>query len=686
MRLPVAWLREFIPVSEESAGLQEFCDALTMAGLEVEEVLDTPDGLTLYTKITPNRGDWASVYGTAREAAAAMNLSLKSVRSIGLSAAEPTNRIVIEDAENCPRYGAKIIRGVKIGATPYWMQKRLMAALGDKYKPVNNVVDITNYVMLELGQPLHAFDLNTLPEGEIIVRQARDGEKLVTLDGAERVLGAGTLCICDNEKPIAIAGIMGGAPTEITAGTTDILLESAHFDPLSVRRTARRLGLTTEASYRFERYVDPNLIPIAAERAAALIVEIAGGTAEPGLIDVVAKITPPRNIVARVDRIRKLLGVDMERDDMIAGLERLGISVERVMGALDCVIPSWRPDLTIEDDIAEEVGRIALGYENLPEIAPPVLDARGGDSKRGRFLTTIRETLVRQGFQEIQSHSLTAPSPLATEDEIAHRVMIRSALSPELSSLRTSLLPNLLMVTSRAHAAGIRDSAIFEAGAIYRTVGGGNYAEPLRISGVIAGSAQPAAWAIKPETYPADLYFAKGAVEELFASLGISGATFAPGTHPISHPGRTATITVNGQNIGLVAELSEVIAEAENLPRRTYLFDLDGDALFAHAAETTVRYTPLPRFPAIVRDLAPVFPARVSYAAIEDAARNAAGPLLESLRLTDVYTGANVGDGNRSLTLRLTFRSPATTLRDAEVEESLTQIRATLITLGGEFR
>jgi phenylalanyl-tRNA synthetase beta chain len=314
------------------------------------------------------------------------------------------------------------------------------------------------------------------------------------------------------------------------------------------------------------------------------------------------------------------------------------------------------------------------------------LDARGGDSVRGRFLTAVRETLVRQGFQEIHSHSLTAPSPLATEDEVAHRVIIRSALSPELSSLRTSLLPNLLAVASRAHSSGIRDIAIFEVGPVYRTADGGTYAEPLRVSGVISGSAQPAAWAIKSDSYPADLYFAKGAVEELLTALGIHVATFSAGTHLITHPGRTAVVTLDGQTVGIVAELSEVIVESEDLPRRTYIFDLDGDALLAHAADMTVRYTPLPKFPAVVRDLAPVFAASVPYAAIERAAQDVAGPLLESLRLTDVYTGANVGDGNRSLTLRFTFRSPAGTLRDAEVEESLTTIRAALTEAGGEFR
>lgn len=690
MKIPIAWLREYVPVPEDPTELDAFCDLLTMAGLEVEEVLSTPIGPTLYTKITPNRGDWASVYGTAREAAAAGRTTLKPLPEGSLGNAEAARAhasVTVEDAEGCPRYAAALIRGVRIGPAPGWIQERLSAALGDKYKTINNVVDITNYVMLELGQPLHAFDLATIAGGEIIVRQARDGEVLTTLDGVERALSPGMLCICDRERPVALAGIMGGGPTEITEGTTDILLESAHFNPLSIRRTSRRLSLATEASYRFERYVDPALVPIAAARAARLITECAGGEIV-GMIDVIAKKTPPRRVVARVERIRKLLGADVDRDEMIAGLERLGVSVERSAGALDCVIPSWRPDLTIEDDIAEEVGRIALGYENLPETLPPHRADSGSDSPRGRFVDRVRGSLVRAGLQDVLSHSLVAPSALATPEEVARRVTIRSALSVELSSLRTSLLPNLLAIAARAHTSGIRDIALFEVGPVYlkKENGGSGYVEPLRVAGVVTGSAMPAAWSMKQDALPMDLYFAKGVVEDLLRALGIHGATFTAGTHPITHPGRTALVSVNSESVGIVAELSEATVEAEDLPRRTYVFDLDAGALQRFASDTAIRYAPLPKYPAVTRDLAPVFGPSVPFADIEQTARQAAGPLLESLRLTDVYTSANIGEGNRALTLRFTFRCATGTLKEAQVEEALASVRTALTTLGGDFR
>lgn len=695
MKIPVAWLREYVDVPDDDAGLQAFADALTMAGLEVEETFDSPAGPAFYTKITPNRGDWASVYGTAREAAAALSLPLRPLPAAPTISSEPGEAarfasVAVEDAAACPRYAAKIIRSVAIGPSPGWMQDRLTAA---GMRPVNNVVDVTNYVMLELGQPLHAFDLAHVPDGKIVVRQARAGETITTLDNAERKLSPGTLCIYDRDHPIAIAGVMGGGPTEVTEKTTDILLESAHFDPLSIRRTAKRLPLATEASYRFERFVDPALVPVAAERAAQLLAETAGGVVVPGLIDVYALPSPPRRVLARVDRIRKLLGADVERDVMIAGLERLGLSVERSGGALDVVVPSWRPDLTGEDDIAEEVGRIALGYENLPETMPPLRTGRGKDSARGVFVARVRETLVRAGLQDVVTGSLTAPSPLATDEEAKCRVLVRSALSPELSSLRTSLLPNLLDIAARAHTSGIRDIALFEVGAVYRKADEDAdypYVEPLRVAGVVAGSAVGSAWSVKPDALPGDFYHAKGIVEDLLAVLGISGdAAFAPGAHPITHPGRTATVSVAGEPVGLVAELSETVAGERDLPRRTYLFDLDGDALkrLFEAAGHAVRYTPVPKFPAVTRDLAPVFDKSVPYGAIERATVEAAGPLLERLSLADVYEGANIGADRRSLTLHLVFRSRARTLTEADVENALESVRARLRDeLGADLR
>ncbi|MBC7809191.1 MAG: phenylalanine--tRNA ligase subunit beta, partial [Akkermansiaceae bacterium] len=587
--------------------------------------------------------------------------------------------------ELAPRFSLTVVRGVQVAPSPQWLQNRLIAA---GMRPINNVVDITNYVLLETGQPLHAFDLATVPDGAIVVRAARPGEKLKTLDGVERALEAGMLCICDSEKPVGVAGVMGGAATEVTDATTDILLESAHFDPYSVRRTAKRLGLRTEASYRFERYVDPLLVPAAAERAVRLLVEIAGGTVEGERLDVVSKRFTPRRVVARVDRIRKLLGADVDRDSAIAGLERLGISVERAAGAIDCVIPAWRPDITREDDIAEEVGRIALGYANLPETLAPVRSGAGGDSPKGRFTTFVREAMIRAGLQDVHSHSLVTPSPLDLADA-AKRMNIRLPLSVDLATMRTSLLPGLLKIVANAFAGDLKDAAVFEIGPVYHRELDGAFREPLRITGAVTGSAMPQAWAIKADVFPADFYFTKGVVEDLLRALGVADeVTFTPANLPNLHPGRTAQIALAGENIGYVAELSEIVVESHELPRRVYVFDLDGDALLARwSGNVASRYAPLPKYPSVTRDVAPVFDKSVSFAEIERVAKSAAGPLLERFSLTDVYEGANLGESKRSLTLRFTFRSAVGTLKDAEVESALASVRDALkAQAGAELR
>lgn len=593
MRVPTAWLREFVAVPEDNNALADFNDALTMAGLEVEEVLATPTGPTLYTKITPNRGDWSSVYGTAREAAAVLDTPLKPLPTTATQPVKATRAtgknvsITIEEPEQCPRFSATIIKNVKVGPTPQWMQDRLFAALGDGYRHINNIADITNYVMLELGQPLHAFDLATIPNGEIVVREAKQGETLVTLDEVKRELAPGMLCICDNEKPISIAGIMGGQPTEITDTTTDVLLEAAHFEQYGIRRTAKKT-LASQASYRFERYVDPNLVPLAAARAAQLMVEYAGGEIVE-VLDVYPKPPAPVRVLARMERVRRLLGADVDRDQAITALERLGISVERSAGAMDCVIPPWRPDITIEDDIAEEVGRIALGYGNLPENSPPVLNPKGGDSPKGVFSARVKNALVRAGFQEVQTHSLIGPNALkGVAESDSNPIPLRSPRAPEYSLLRDSLLPNLAAIIARAARDGIRDVAIFEVGPVYQKAAGDSYEEPIRVSGLCTGFALPSAWSLNAAEYRIDFYFVKGVVEQLLSSLGIHGAEIAAGTHPLGHPGRTATISLNGKKLGVIAELSETVSKANDLPYsenpnnpRTYLFDLDGDLMMS---------------------------------------------------------------------------------------------------------
>jgi phenylalanyl-tRNA synthetase beta chain len=679
MRVPIHWLRDFIEIPDDK--IETYAEALTMAGLEVEETIEDPSGPVWITKITPNRGDWASMYGTARELAAAEKLTLTAPPPPAAAAkhfhggmAEDAASVTIEDPEGCGRFQGIVIDGVKIGPAPEWLQARLRAALGERYRPINNVADITNYVMLALGQPLHAFDLDTIPEGKIIVRGAKPGEKLITLDGDERELPEGVLCICDFEKPISIAGIMGGQATEITEKTTRVLLETAHFDPLRIRRGAKKT-LRSEASYRFERYVDPELVKTAGFMAARLICEIAGG-AIVSVAETIARPTPRSRVLARMERVRKLLGADVDRDAAISALERLGIEITRSAGAMDCGIPPWRPDLTIEDDIAEEVGRLALGYANLEEKVAWQIGQRGQDSPHALFLRRLRDALVRCGLQEVVTHSLVAEGQLA----------LRNPMAPEYGFLRDSLLPNLLGIAGRANREGIRDIKLFEVGLVYLPDATNAVVEPLRVSGLVSGSALESLWGLRPEAYPSDFYQAKGIVEALLSALGIAGAAFSPTEHSLLHPFRAAKITVGSVEIGILGELSEGVSASYDAARRACVFDLDGDVLRVLATGTTASTRTLPRYPAVVRDLAPVFGREVAFAEIEDAARTAAGKNLESLRLVDVYEGPGLGEGRRSLTLRLTFRLADGTLTDGEVEEALQSVRIALSREGGEIR
>jgi phenylalanyl-tRNA synthetase beta chain len=667
MRIPLTWLNDYITVPD--AEQESVADALTMAGLEVEETFQTPQGVVWFVKITPNRGDWSSVYGTAREIAAMDAKFTLAPRVAGLVAQKkadaPPVSVTIEDPQNCSRFMATVIRGVKIGETPQWLQDRLTAALGDRYRMINNVADITNYVMLELGQPLHAFDFDTIPNGEIVVRQAKEGEKLVTLDGSEHTLPTGTLAICDNTRAISIAGIMGGKETEITDATTTVLLETAHFDPYCIRRTAKKT-MRSEASYRFERYVDPELVAIAGARAAKMIVEICGGE----IVAVVDEHPRPAKKVrftVRMDKVRNLLGADVDRDAAINALERLGVSVARSAGAMDCLIPSWRPDLVAEEDIAEEIGRIALGYANLPETIPPLVTTGGRDSERGRFTQHLREILAGLGLQEVLTHSLVSEGV----------VKLRSPRAPEYACMRDALLPNHFVIARSALKSGIRDMAFYEVGSIYLR-SGDMFTEPLRLSGLAAGT---------QDNTPADFAFVKGIVESLLSVLNLPNATFTSNTnHPIAHPYRTANVAINGVEIGVLGELGEVTITENDLPKRTCFFDLDGEALLTLSSEARKIYQPISGFPSATRDMAPVFATSTPYASIENAIRTATTSLCESFALIDIYTGTGLEPNTHALTLRFTLRGQDRTITSEEIDGELARVRVALKEIGGVFR
>ncbi len=686
MRVPLEWLKEYCAVE---AGAEEVAVKLTMGGLEVEGIEESALGPVLDVYVTPNRGDCLSMVGVAREVSALYDLPLQipspPFTSDGAQVRHQTS-VTLEDPGLCPRYAARLVRDIVIGPSPAWMQARLEAS---GQRPINNVVDVTNYVMLELGQPLHAFDLDKLAGQRIVVRRARAGEKLTTLDGIERDLNPDMLVIADAEKAVALAGIMGGGESEVSHGTTNLLLESAHFNPLSIRRTSRTLGLRTEASYRFERVVDPGGVARAVDRVCELLAQMGQPKAVEGILDVYPHPVPMRELDLRVTRIETLLGMEVTSHTAADCLRALGFDARtEPHGETDTLhvhVPTFRADIVQEEDLVEEVGRI-FGYENIPETLPFANTTQGGDSPFGLFLTRMRGSLVACGLQEVVTHSLSAPSFFDSPDDAARRVPVRNSLSAEISGLRRSLLPTLLNVAQLNSTRGTQDFALFEAGRVWQNEAGTDRpSEHVAIAGLLCGAMTEKSWQREPRPLIADFSAARGIVERMLADLKVAGCTFEPpgdraAAFPQFHPGRSAVITRGGEIAGMVGEAHPRLSQNIGVRERIILFELSVEALQAASQVEGSRYQPLSKYPGVVRDLAPRLAASVPYSAVEAAIRASSSGILESFRLTDVFEGAPLPEGVKSFTLSFTFRALDRTLAEGEINEAMNALRAALET------
>ncbi|HSV75053.1 MAG TPA: phenylalanine--tRNA ligase subunit beta [Chthonomonadales bacterium] len=671
MRLPVEWIVEMAPTGDTA---DELARRLTMAGLEVEETAESNIGPVLSIKVTPNRGDCLSVVGVARDLGALTGVSLRLpsfARSAGPGEMEDWSGVTIEDPDLCPRYAARLVRDIRPGESPRWMQDRLLAA---GMRPVSNVVDVTNYVMIETGQPLHAFDYERLAEGRIVVRRARPGESIVSLDGVQRELSPEMLLICDAKKPIAIAGVMGGTDAEMRSSTTVMLLESAHFLWTSIRRTARALGMTTEASYRFERIVDPAGVVAAADRACALIEELGFGKPVEGVLDEYPGAAPRRRLSVRPARCSAMLGFPVTESDVRTALARLGFDETESGVSIEFAVPSFRPDVVREIDLVEEVGRV-LGYDRIPERLPEGATTQGRDTDLSTRMGCARRLLVGCGLQEVVGHSLLASNELDRPIAAGDRVAIRSALSADLAGLRASLLPGLVDVLDRNARRGHGRLAAFEIGRVFRRTEAG-YDESVNVAGAIAGPMVGSGWARDTRWRSTDFHTAAGVVERLVRGLGAPSPSLAPGDDPRLHPGRQAWITVAGSRVGLLGELHPQRAADLHIRSRVLVFELALEAL--PDAQPPAALTPLSPYPPVVRDLAPRIALTVPYESVRRAVEDARPDTLESFELTDVFDGAPLPEGVRSLTLSFTFRAPDRTLADAEVADALAALRAAL--------
>ncbi|CAG7633500.1 phenylalanine--tRNA ligase subunit beta [Paenibacillus allorhizosphaerae] len=665
----------------------------TTVGDSILDVLAINDEV-MELDLTPNRSDSLSMLGAAYEIGAILGRGVKQPeREQGENdTVKAADRISVEISakEQCSHYAARLIEGVSIGPSPLWMQNRLMAA---GVRPINNIVDITNYVMLEYGQPLHAFDADQLTNGHIDVRLAREGEKLVTLDGTERTLEPHMLLITDGVKPVALAGVMGGLNSEVTDGTTRILLESAKFDGGTVRKTSRQLGLRSEASLRFEKEVNPEAVIPALDRAAALMAELAGGKVASGIVEAVAAEHKPVKIEITVDRINRYLGTSLTADQVTAIFERLNFPLETLgQDALLVHVPSRRGDITRAVDLIEEVARLN-GYDNIPTTLMNVVTTPGALTKEQQIRRIARTLLTNSGLHEAITYSFTHPEQIrdyAGAYRDAKPVALAMPMSEDRSTLRTSLIPHLIEAASYNRNRNTDDVALFELGRVFITgeeTLSGLPQEKLLLGMLMTGKRSELHWSGKPGNV--DFYDLKGVFEGLVSYLGIESLRYVKSQPDGFHPGRTADIEVeqNGARkvIGTIGQLHPELQQKKDLSD-TYVLEVEFDALSALAKESFT-YQPLPRYPAISRDMALVAGIDVAVGDLTAKAKETAGPLLESIQVFDIYTGERLGADKKSVAISLVYRTPERTLTDEEVSELHARVVADLeTTFGAELR
>ena len=674
---------------------------------------DLPGDAILDLAITPNRPDATSHLGVARDVAALTNQSLTvpNVDVPGIGGEAATQAVVtIDDPEGCPRYAAMIVRGVTVGPSPDWLRDRLEAV---GVRSVNNVVDVTNYVLHEVGQPLHAFDLAHLAGPAIVVRASRAGETITTLDAQKRDLPEGTLLICDAERPVAVAGVMGGQNSEVTEATTDVLIESASFDPSRVRRASKALGLQTDASYRFERGVDPTGQAWAAARAAALIAEVAGGTVVSGLIDEVPLPYTPRTVTVRPSRVASVLGVEVPADEIARLLTAIGFEPDAqpatlldafaeaamreegvvaavqdaVEAGLTFTVPPFRPDVTREIDAIEEVARL-WGYDRLPLPATtPIPLVPAADTPSARRLDATRARLAALGVREVYTNSLLSRGVAETFADAAWTgrpgtpVETLNPTSQEMAALRPSLLPGLLTVAAYNQARGARALRLMEAGHVFlhaddpsALVDG--YHEHTALGIAMSGEAATSTW-----DHPAretDIYDLKGVVAAVLDGLGVTDLEETPRPTPDALTAYAIDLSAQGVRLGVVARVADAVADAHNLQAPLFAAELDWDAVARLAGQTgPVAYAPFARVPAVERDVAVVVPQDQPAGPLLATIRQAGRPLLQDVRLFDRYRGEHVAEGHQSLAFALRFAGDRT-LTDKEVDGRMRRITSAL--------
>jgi len=661
-------IEERLVAAEFKQGIMVLPDELEVGSSAIEQ-LDLDD-YVLELDLTPNRSDCLSMLGVAYEVGAILGREVKLPELTLQEESESISnqvKVEIEAKELCPHYVARMVKGVTIGRSPLWLQNRLISA---GIRPINNVVDVTNYVMLEYGQPLHAFDASQVKDGHIIVRQAKAGEQVVTLDDQERTLKEGALLITDPEKVIAIAGVMGAANSEVTNETKDIIIESAYFAGPSVRLTSKELGLRSEASSRFEKGVDPERIHAAANRAAQLLAELAGGRIMAGVAEEQVKSFPRAEISLSITKLNHVLGTTLSNEEVANIFERLAFDYENKGHEIRVEVPTRRPDITIEEDLMEEVARL-YGYDQIPITLPTGVTTPGSRTKKQQIRLLAKKYLQGAGLNQVVTYSLTSKQSANWKGlfaEEAKPIELAMPMSEERSHLRTSVVPNLLEVAQYNKNRKNADTQVFEIGHIFVTDQEKLTSLPKEqevIAGVLTGLWQLHPW--QQVKVPVDFYVAKGIIEGLLDKLGIKAYQFEATSFTGYHPGRTAKISVQGETIGILAQLHPQKQKEFDLDA-SYLFELSLDKLLELVTDD-ILYTVLPKFPSIQRDLAIVVDKEVIAGQVAEEIQSVGAPLVKSVQLFDLYEGDRIEQGKKSLAFSLLYLDPEKTLTDEEVQE-----------------
>lgn len=671
MKISYAWLKEYVNLN---LGPEELAGCLNQIGLMVESVVASGEDTVFEIETYANRPDTLGHLGVAREIATLLDLSLKTRNWPLKELPQATARMVdvtILDPQLCPRYCGLVVKGVKVGPSPEWLKKRLEAV---GLRSINNLVDVSNYVCFSLGQPIHTFDLAKLKGGKIKIRKARKGETIRTLDGDTVELAPEMLVIADETTPVAIAGVIGGEESGITESTTDVFIESANFNPVSIRLTAKKLGLSTDASYRFERGVDPEAAPAAAVMAASLLCEF-GGRVSKGLLDVYPAPVKPRTVTLRLRRVNELLGLEIEPEFVVKTLSHLGLKLrEQSPQVWAAEIPSFRVDLEREADLVEEVARF-YGYDRIPSAVTPVKSFELPVERTRDRVWRLKEVLFHHGFDEVINFSFTDPEKEQLWQTGCNPIRLQNPISAKLATLRTSLLPGLVenaVWNFNREAEGVH---IFEVGNIYYWEKEETHRENLNLGILTTGLRAGRSWR-EPEK-ETDFFVLKGAVEDIGRYLGYEQLSFEPSHHPFFEAGHALKILVKNETVGFLGLLNNNLARSYDLERPAYCAEIDLAELLGKQPRP-FRFQPIPRYPGTSRDLSFLVDANLTYQQVQQQLQKLNIPYLEDILIYDRFQGKALPPGKVSFSVRFYFRHAARTLQTEEVDRAMQEITSQL--------